>query len=270
MYQYENKGKNQLEKSPIATKQNNTGISLQMKERIGNLSWFSFDDEKVHYNSDKPAQLQALAYTQGNQVYVAPRQEKHLGHGLGHVVIQKKEITEGNAIIIDKPTKITAKYRQSTGRLEEIGYLKYTVHDKEMWINSLFSQVSGEKYIGIGSRLMNRVAEIAIELDLKKIITASTAESALGFYQKLGFMPAEGYKDRYKGSPVIKEQKYNEAKIRYGRVLIKEELFGEAVYDYPEIDYFGYSGYEIEPNRLKVNTKGVRIKKASENICTIL
>lgn len=69
---------------------NATGIPADMKGRFENLSGFSFDDVRVHYNSGKPAQLQSLAYTQGNQVYVGPAQEKHLGHELGHVVQQKQ------------------------------------------------------------------------------------------------------------------------------------------------------------------------------------
>jgi hypothetical protein len=77
-----------LENKPMSP--NLTGIPDNMKSRFENLSGFSFDDVRVHYNSGKPAQLQALAYTQGNQVYVAPGQEKHLGHELGHVVQQKE------------------------------------------------------------------------------------------------------------------------------------------------------------------------------------
>jgi len=69
---------------------NKTGIPDTMKENFENMSGFSFDDVKIHYNSDKPAQLNALAYTQGNQVHIAPGQEKHLGHELGHVVQQKQ------------------------------------------------------------------------------------------------------------------------------------------------------------------------------------
>ncbi len=69
---------------------NQTGIPDDMKAQFENLSGFSFDDVRVHYNSDKPAQLQALAYTQGNQVHIASGQEKHLGHELGHVVQQKQ------------------------------------------------------------------------------------------------------------------------------------------------------------------------------------
>ena len=48
------------------------------------------DDVSVHYNSDKPVQYGALAYTQGNDVYLGPEQEKHSGHELGHVIQQKQ------------------------------------------------------------------------------------------------------------------------------------------------------------------------------------
>lgn len=73
-------------------KPNLTGIPTQMKLDFEQRSGLSFDDVRVHYNSDKPAQLQALAYTQGTQVYVGPRQERHLPHELGHVVQQKSGI----------------------------------------------------------------------------------------------------------------------------------------------------------------------------------
>jgi hypothetical protein len=45
---------------------------------IENLSGFSMSDVKVHYNSDKPAQLQAHAYAQGTDIHLASGQEKHL------------------------------------------------------------------------------------------------------------------------------------------------------------------------------------------------
>lgn len=34
--------------------------------------------------------MQALAYTQANQVYIAPGQERHLAHELGHIVQQRR------------------------------------------------------------------------------------------------------------------------------------------------------------------------------------
>ena len=46
------------------------------------------DDVNVHYNSSQPAQLNALAYTQGSDIHVAPGQEQHLPHEAWHVVQQ--------------------------------------------------------------------------------------------------------------------------------------------------------------------------------------
>lgn len=71
-------------------KPNNTGLPDSLKTSIENLSYFSMDDIKVHYNSSKSAQLQALAYTQGTDIHVAPGQEKHLPHEAWHVVQQKQ------------------------------------------------------------------------------------------------------------------------------------------------------------------------------------
>jgi hypothetical protein len=75
---------------PIQRKPNLTGLPDQLKTGIENLSGHSMDDVKVHYNSSKPAQLQAHAYAQGNQIHLAPGQEKHLPHEAWHVVQQKQ------------------------------------------------------------------------------------------------------------------------------------------------------------------------------------
>ena len=90
------------------SKPNLTGIPDVTKKKFESASGLSFDDVRIHYNSDKPAQLQALAYTQGNQVYIGPGQEKHLGHELGHVIQQKqgrvKPTTSINGMLInDEP-----------------------------------------------------------------------------------------------------------------------------------------------------------------------
>jgi len=61
-----------------------------LKAGVENLSGYSLDDVKVHYNSAKPAQLQAHAYAQGTDIHVAPGQEKHLPHEAWHVVQQKQ------------------------------------------------------------------------------------------------------------------------------------------------------------------------------------
>ena len=75
---------------PIQKSENKTGLPDHLKGGIENLSGMSLDDVQVNYNSAKPAQLQALAYTQGADIHVAPGQERHLPHEAWHVVQQKQ------------------------------------------------------------------------------------------------------------------------------------------------------------------------------------
>lgn len=80
-------------KEPIQSKQrpvNKTGLPDNLKSGIEAMSGHSMDDVKVHYNSDKPAQLKAHAYAQGNNIHVASGQERHLPHEAWHVVQQKQ------------------------------------------------------------------------------------------------------------------------------------------------------------------------------------
>ncbi|MEW6737188.1 MAG: DUF4157 domain-containing protein [Acidobacteriota bacterium] len=67
-----------------------TGLPDDLKAGVENLSGLSMDDVRVHYNSSQPAQVQALAYTQGNDIHVGPGQEEHLPHEVWHVVQQKQ------------------------------------------------------------------------------------------------------------------------------------------------------------------------------------
>ncbi len=78
------------ENSPVQKKANTTGMPDQLKSGIEGLSGYSMNDVKVHYNSSKPAQLNAHAYAQGNSIHLGPGQEKHLPHEAWHVVQQKQ------------------------------------------------------------------------------------------------------------------------------------------------------------------------------------
>ncbi len=70
--------------------QNITGLPDELKAGVENLSGYSLDDVRVHYNSPKPAQLKAFAYTQDTEIHVASGQENHLPHEVWHVVQQKQ------------------------------------------------------------------------------------------------------------------------------------------------------------------------------------
>jgi hypothetical protein len=80
-------GAAQLEAAPAA---NNTGLPDNLKAGIESLSGVPLDNVKVHYNSPKPAQLNALAYAQGTDIHVAPGQQKHLPHEAWHIAQQSQ------------------------------------------------------------------------------------------------------------------------------------------------------------------------------------
>ena len=61
-----------------------------LKTGIESLSGMSMDHVNVHYNSPKPAQVNALAYAQGADIHVAPGQHRHLAHEAWHIVQQRQ------------------------------------------------------------------------------------------------------------------------------------------------------------------------------------
>lgn len=85
---------------------NDTGLPDSLKSGIENLSGFSMDAARVHYNSFRPAQLNALAYAQGTDIHVAPGQEQHLPHEAWHVVQQKQGRVQPTTQMKDRSVSI--------------------------------------------------------------------------------------------------------------------------------------------------------------------
>ena len=79
-----------IQKVTVQKKPNKTGFPDNLKSGLEGISGHSLDDVKVHYNSSKPAQLNAHAYAQGTNIHVASGQEKHLPHEAWHVIQQKQ------------------------------------------------------------------------------------------------------------------------------------------------------------------------------------
>ena len=74
----------------VQRQENNTGMPDQLKNGIETLSGMEMSDVRVHRNSARPAQLNALAYAQGSEIHLAPGQEQHLPHEAWHVAQQKQ------------------------------------------------------------------------------------------------------------------------------------------------------------------------------------
>ena len=68
--------------------ENRTGMPGRLKAGLEQLSGMDLSGVRVHNNSSKPEQVNALAYTQGQDIHVGPGQEKHLPHEGWHAVQQ--------------------------------------------------------------------------------------------------------------------------------------------------------------------------------------
>ena len=78
------------QKAGAGRRHNHTGMPDRLKAGVERLSGMDLSDVRVHSNSPKPAQLNALAYARGNQIHLGPGQEKHLPHEAWHVVQQRQ------------------------------------------------------------------------------------------------------------------------------------------------------------------------------------
>lgn len=119
----------------IQKKENKTGIPDGLKAGMESVSGMSLNDVSVHRNSDKPAQLQAHAYAQGTDVHLAPGQEKHLPHELGHVVQQKQgrvaptvqlkgQVPVNDSPSLEKEADMLGAKAKSLGASAEVSQLK--------------------------------------------------------------------------------------------------------------------------------------------------
>ncbi|MFA5253211.1 MAG: DUF4157 domain-containing protein [Methanoregula sp.] len=70
------------------TRKNETGLPDSLKDGVERLSGRDISEVRVHYNSEKPFGIGALAYTRGTDIHIAPGQESHLPHEAWHVVQQ--------------------------------------------------------------------------------------------------------------------------------------------------------------------------------------
>jgi len=82
---------------------NRTGMPDALKAGIESLSGMDMSGVRVHTNSPQPAQLNALAYAQGNDIHLAPGQDSHLPHEAWHVVQQRQGRVQPTLDVGGKP-----------------------------------------------------------------------------------------------------------------------------------------------------------------------
>jgi hypothetical protein len=89
--------------------ENKTGMPDNLKAGLENLSGISMDDVKVHYNSPKPTDINAHAFTQGKDIHIASGQEKHLPHEGWHAVQQMQGRVQPTGEVAGLPVNDSAE-----------------------------------------------------------------------------------------------------------------------------------------------------------------
>jgi hypothetical protein len=74
----------------LSPSSSSSSLPAPIRAGVEALSGMSMDHVNVHHNSDKPPEIQALAYAQGTDIHIGPGQEKHIPHEGWHVAQQKQ------------------------------------------------------------------------------------------------------------------------------------------------------------------------------------
>ena len=144
--------------SPVVQREENkTGLPDSLKSGMESISGLSLGDVKVHRNSDKPAQLQAHAYAQGTDIHLAPGQEKHLPHELGHVVQQKEGRVKPTLQLKDKVNINDDSGLEKEADVLGAKALTVTVDNKDLTV---------QKKENITSRVIQRAEKVKVWRDV--------------------------------------------------------------------------------------------------------
>ncbi len=145
--------------------ENKTGLPDSLKEGIESLSGYDLSGVRVNYNSPKPAQLNAHAYTQGQAIEVAPGQERHLPHEAWHVVQQmqgrvkptkqlKGKVNINDDAVLEKEADVMGLKavnekveRYTTGNTAGVAQQKSIVHSKGCGCASCTNQLVQRKIL---------------------------------------------------------------------------------------------------------------------------
>lgn len=209
-------------------KQNNTGLPDNLKQGIENLSGMSMDGVKVHYNSSKPAQLNALAYAQGTDIHLAPGQEQHLPHEAWHVVQQ----AQGRV----KPTMQMAgqQVNDDQGLEQEADLMGERAISAEVVQTGWQAGVSIEG--PIGSRILQQKCRACEKKEESIQLVASTAITPVQL--KGTITECEDYHQYYKDNPPRKcTQNHTKDEMEANVIDTQVHIDGRQMYIDEECDY---------------------------------
>lgn len=197
----------------VQRKPHGNGLPEPLKTNLENQSGYDLSDVTVYKNSEMPAQLMAHAYAQGNEIHLAPGQEKHLPHEAWHVVQQKqgrvretmqmKGIGVNDDVGLEKEADLMSMKAQRSPQPNGLGQLKKPTTGSKA-VQRIKTVIVGEEHdqpkimvkrlasnININFMPFGRSFSLT-EKGWKKKATPSMIAAAL--IQQNGFVPPTSYK----------------------------------------------------------------------------
>lgn len=159
-------------------KENRTGLPDSLKSGIENLSGMSMDDVRVHYNSSAPAEVQALAYTQGADIHVGPGQEEHLPHEAWHVVQQKQGRVKPTLQLKGAAINDDARLEEEADAMGRRLSHATPLHKKESGAPVKFKMADGSTIQRIPALAAHLVGAYASNFDSKHVRAVVAADTA--------------------------------------------------------------------------------------------
>ena len=177
-------------------RENLTGMPDRLKAGLEQLSGLDLSGVRVHYNSAKPAQLNAHAYTQGQVIELGPGQERHLPHEAWHVVQQAEgrvkpteSISNGTSVNDDQGLETEADVmgalamQRRTAQKEQQTDRNNVARDKQAQLRKQSKKQIGDRHAGPGYLSTKEVGKhlrrIARADDAQQVIQGKLMENKL-------------------------------------------------------------------------------------------
>ncbi len=226
---------------------NKTGLPDQLKSGIENLSGYSLDDVKVHYNSNKPAQLHAHAFAQGADIHISAGQETHLPHEAWHVVQQKQgrvkpnmhlaqKINGNNDVVLEHEADIMGA--KAVNANEENRPIRSKGHTDNRTIQPmLFERFSG-RLSNWGWYNADEKLLLSEEKRADELLTSMTDDPEYGLgvnelLAQLTLIKGSTYaKDKYENLKVELQQIFLKADAFSGKIAFREHIVSKLLSDF--------------------------------------
>lgn len=178
-------------KSEAESDVNTTGMPDTLKSGLETLSGLDLSDVQVHRDSAKPAEVGALAYAEGQNIYLGSGQEQHLPHEGWHVVqqmqgrVQPTTHVNGSAVNDDPALETEADVMGSKA-----------LQTEKTWLSEQPTQAArGTQQHGTGAvqRVAQRVAPAALAFAGLSAEAWGMASSVVGAVSGIGGAASASY-----------------------------------------------------------------------------